>query len=131
MTPSCTTIGIAVVEREGCYLVGVRGPHGPLPGYSEFPGGKCVAGETPAECARRECQEETGLDVRPVRLLQNVRHSYPHGEVDLHFWLCEPTDPRAEPGAPYGWLPRSELGSCRFPEANQPLINQLLAAETS
>src|SRR5579872_1324767 len=84
------SIGIAVVERDGAYLVGTRSDQGPLAGYAEFPGGKCLAAETPECCARRECLEETGLEVHSVRLLLNSIHEYPHGVVDLHFWLCRP-----------------------------------------
>ena len=61
---SVTRIGIAVVESNGKFLIGVRSPDGPLPGFHEFPGGKLHPGETPEACAVRECLEETGLDVR-------------------------------------------------------------------
>ena len=46
-----------------------------------MPGGCQDLGETPAECACRECQEETGLTVRLVRLLgvfSSARYEYIH-----------------------------------------------------
>ena len=42
MPPKLVRVGIAVVEHANQYLVGVRGPIGPLAGYDEFPGGKCI-----------------------------------------------------------------------------------------
>jgi 8-oxo-dGTP diphosphatase len=121
------SIGIAVVEHEGRYLVGMRGPDSPLPGLSEFPGGKCRPGESPQDCAARECQEETGLAVSPVSLLINCRHDYGHGRVDLHFWLCRPAaeglveaDHRG-----YRWIPAAGLKSLDFPAANAPLLDLL------
>ena len=48
MAPKLVRVGIAVVEHNKRYLVGVRGPTGPLAGYDEFPGGKCIANETAA-----------------------------------------------------------------------------------
>ena len=51
MPPKLVRVGIAVVEHANQYLVGVRGPIGPLAGYDEFPGGKCIANETAAACA--------------------------------------------------------------------------------
>ena len=126
-------IGIAVVEHEGKYLVGTRGPDGPLPGYSEFPGGKCHPGEAPAECARRECFEETGLEVEPLELLHDQQHDYPHVAVDLHFWRCRARDPSkvAADHNGYRWLPASELATRTFPEGNAAVIAMLGRGLTS
>ena len=56
-------VGIALVERGGCYLVRRRPPlpGSPMPGVWEFPGGKCEPGESPASATVRECLEEAGL----------------------------------------------------------------------
>ena len=81
-------IGIAVVESAGKVLVGQRAADVPLPGLAEFPGGKCENDETPRSCAVRECQEETGLIIVPRDHLATIEHSYPHGDVELHFWRC-------------------------------------------
>jgi 8-oxo-dGTP diphosphatase len=122
-----TLIGIAVVEHEGRYLVGERAGDVPLAGCAEFPGGKCRPGEEPSECARRECLEETNLHVRAERLLLRREFDYPHGRVDLRFWLCRPVraDDVAEMHGRFRWLPAHELESCRFPEANQPVVQML------
>jgi 8-oxo-dGTP diphosphatase len=124
------TIGIAVVEHAGRYLVGLRPAGSPLAGYAEFPGGKCLPGESPAACACRECLEETGLEVVPVKLLHECRHVYPHGAVHLHFWLCVAAHAAtiAVEHRGYRWVPAAELPTHRFPEANLPLIAQLSAA---
>lgn len=50
-----------------------------------LPGGIVEPGESPAACARREAQEETGLAVQPIRLtavLSGPRHTilYPNGD---------------------------------------------------
>ncbi|MFN0053638.1 MAG: (deoxy)nucleoside triphosphate pyrophosphohydrolase [Planctomycetales bacterium] len=122
-----TRIGIAVVEYRGKYLVGIRPAGGPLPGCAEFPGGKCLAGETPGRCACRECLEETGLEVFAVDLLMHREFSYPHGTLDLHFWLCRPGAKAqvAEEHNGYRWVPAEELPSLQFPEANLPLLELL------
>ena len=122
-------IGIAVVECGGRYLVGIRGDGGPLPGYAEFPGGKCRPGEPPAECACRECLEETGLRVAAETLLLRRTFAYPHGTVDLHFWLCrlENRD-AAEAHRGFRWIPATELVSFKFPEANEPVLRMLAGA---
>ncbi|MDA1017676.1 MAG: (deoxy)nucleoside triphosphate pyrophosphohydrolase [Planctomycetota bacterium] len=124
---SATEIGIAVVERNGQYLVGTRGPDGPLAGYDEFPGGKCRANETPRECCVRECAEETGLLVRSVRQIDDVEFLYEHGNVRLHFWRCELVESNdvIQPHGNYRWVDRESLESLVFPEANGPVIERL------
>lgn len=121
-------IGVAVVEHEGRYLVGIRGAEGSLPGYAEFPGGKCLPGESPRECAGRECREETGLDVVPLELLLNTQFTYGHGSVDLHFWRCRPVGPESvcETHNGFRWIRAAELMRLKFPEANAPLIERLV-----
>lgn len=120
-------IGVAVVEHAGQYLVGTRGSEGPLAGYAEFPGGKCLPNERPADCACRECQEESGLEVVPIKLLLNAAYEYSHGTVDLHFWLCRPADVAAvsTQQLAFHWVPPSEFHKYRFPEGNLRLIELL------
>jgi 8-oxo-dGTP diphosphatase len=117
-------IGIAVVEYKGKFLVGMRGPEGPLAGCAEFPGGKCRHGESPADCARRECLEETGLDVEPLELLLEIAYDYPHGAVQLDFWHCKVANPEnvATDHNGFRWVPLNELSHLTFPEANKPVI---------
>ena len=126
-TSAIKRIGIAVVEHAGRYLVGLRGPDVPLAGYAEFPGGKCLADESPEDCAVRECHEESGLFVTVDRRLLRREHSYPHATVDLYFILCRPTEAASVSDEHQGfrWVPRDQLASLKFPEANEPLIKLL------
>ena len=123
-------IGIAVVESAGRILVGQRSEGVPLPGLAEFPGGKCEADETPRSCSVRECREETGLIIVPREHLATIEHSYPHGDVELHFWRCglSPGLPdHAIPSAPFRWVSFEELATLDFPEANRAVLDQLLS----
>lgn len=126
--PSPTVIGVALVASGERVLVGTRGPEGPLAGLAEFPGGKCEPGESPAECAVRECREETGLEVEVVELLAETVWQYPHGTVHLHFFLCRPVPSAGTADRPGGfcWRPLSELPSLPFPAANRVAIDRLL-----
>lgn len=127
MTADIKRIGIAVVECAGRYLVGIRGPDVLLAGYAEFPGGKCLEGESPEDCAVRECHEESELLVTVDRLLLRREHSYPHATVDLYFVLCRPSTAASVSDEHRGfrWIPREQLASLKFPEANEPLILML------
>jgi 8-oxo-dGTP diphosphatase len=121
-------IGIAIVEHNRHYLVGIRGPDVPLAGYAEFPGGKCLADETAVNCAVRECREESGLNVIAVRLLDQREFDYPHGRVDLSFILCQPAnllDVR-DHHLQFRWVSVGDLPSLKFPEANEAVVNLLI-----
>jgi mutator protein MutT len=96
---------------------------------AEFPGGKCEPGETPAECALRECREETGLDVEAVATLDDILWTYPHGTVHLHFLRCRPAAPfdGSVWRPPFRWVDADELAALDFPAANQAVLRWLAA----
>jgi 8-oxo-dGTP diphosphatase len=122
-------VAIAVVENDGCYLVGARGVDQSLAGRAEFPGGRCLPDEEGSACAVRECREETGLSVTVVRKLCDCRHTYAHGTLELEFWLCRPE--RGEnadlAAGAFRWVPSDSLGSLDFPDANQTVLKILAA----
>lgn len=125
---SVTRVGIAIVERAGRFLVGVRPDGVPLAGAAEFPGGKCAAGESPRACAERECLEETGLAVIAEECLETRVHSYPHGIVEIHFWMCCPVDGTACATllGNFRWADAVELPTLPFPEANASVVAALM-----
>lgn len=128
--PNVTRVAVAVVESGGAYLVGVRGPDGPLPGDHEFPGGKLNHGESPAEGAVRECLEETGLNVVARETLYECTHDYPHGRVELTFLLCTPLEQGRPPAlGRFEWHTAADLAELRFPEANAPVLARILERE--
>jgi 8-oxo-dGTP diphosphatase len=98
-----------------------------MPGYWEFPGGKCEPGELPHDATRRECREEIGLDVRVIELRRVVNYRYPHAWVEMSFFDCELAEPGAEPPGSTGfrWLSAGDLGSLKFPGANDAILEEL------
>jgi mutator protein MutT len=123
-----TRIAIAVVESDNRFLIGRRPAGVPLAGYWEFPGGKILQGESPAQAAVRECLEETELAVEAVEELSVVVHEYPHGRVALHFLRCRLLA-EGQPRPPFCWVPRHELAERAFPEANEAIVRLLLAED--
>ena len=130
-------IGIAIVVHDGAVLVGTRADGAVLAGKQEFPGGKCEPGESPAECAIRECLEETGFRVQVDELLMRTVHEYAHGIVELHFFLCRLADSTdhstagAEEGdgssSTFRWVPVPQLDPSKFPEGNRDALQKLRA----
>ncbi len=126
-------VAIAVVEHAGQYLVGTRRAEQALAGRAEFPGGRCLPGEAGSACAARECREETGLEVTPLRLLATIRHDYSHAALDLEFWLCRLAgnqDAQRVTGG-FRWVAAESLNSLDFPEANAGVLAILSAGRQS
>ncbi len=124
-TKSPVRIAVAVVERDGQFLIGRREAGTVLSGLWEFPGGKIEPGEAPAAAAARECREETGLAVNVIDEYEPVEHQYDHARVELHFFRCTPSDPQQTPNSRFRWVPAAALVEYEFPAANSALIAQL------
>lgn len=125
-----TRVGIGLIRRGDRYLIRQR-PHlpgSPMAGYWEFPGGKCEPGESPEDCTRRECVEEAGLAVVIQARRRIVRHIYPHGSVEMHFFDCLPETDDAEPapGTGFIWVGVQELPHYTFPGANETIVADLI-----
>jgi len=122
-----TRVAIAVVEQDGCFLIGQRPEGVPLAGLWEFPGGKIRVGETAEAAAIRECLEETGIQIENVSHLSSVSHEYEHGTVALEFVHCRPIGGGPErPSQPFRWVRRADLAKYEFPAANAAILKKLI-----
>src|SRR3954453_12590037 len=97
------SVGIALVGRDGRYLIRQRPPGAAMPGVWEFPGGKCEPGETPEQATVRECREETGLAILPGRLRTRLAYRSPHAWVELFYFDCTTADPTVDPSVETGF----------------------------
>jgi mutator protein MutT len=121
---------IAVVMRNGKVLICQRrDDDDALPGYWEFPGGKCEAGETLEQCVIRELREEVNIDARPITPLPPIEHDYSHALIRLHPFLCEHAngEPELLECQQAVWIEPHELLDYRFPPANEELIERVIA----
>lgn len=121
-------VAACVIERDGRFLITKRLKHSHLGHLWEFPGGKIEPGETVEDCAIRECKEEIDVDVKPLRLLQELHHDYPEVSVHLYFVLCDFVggEPKAVYCADWKWVRPEELGQFEFPEADKRIIESLM-----
>lgn len=74
-------VAVAVVESGRVLLVERR--YAPMIGHWALPAGYIETGEDPRQTARREVEEETGLRVRPVRLMGAWPGGGPDGRILL------------------------------------------------
>jgi mutator protein MutT len=117
----------AIIEKGGKFLITKRLEKSHLGHCWEFPGGKLEPGESLEECAIRECQEEIGVQVKPIKKIRELRHTYPEIRVHLHFILCEfvSGDPKPLECSDLRWVSQSELEQFEFPAADIGVIEEL------
>ena len=119
-------VAAAVIERDGRFLVTRRHKGVHLEGYWEFPGGKCLSGESLASCLARELQEELAVGSSVGREIFAVTHDYSERSVELHFLACELRgEPLPQLGQEMQWVTRQDLVRLRFPPADDELIARL------
>jgi A/G-specific adenine glycosylase len=122
-------IVVAVLQREGNYLIGRRPPTGLLGGLWEFPGGKVESGETHQQALTRECKEELGLAVKVGGLIATVNHAYTHFRVTLNVYRCNTVNSKAVPKnkthTELRWIPREEFSDYAFPKGNHKFLGML------
>ena len=126
-------VGAIIVESDRVLLV-ERGK-APLEGWWSLPGGAVETGETLEVGIRREVLEETGLVVRPARVVEifeRIMHDA-EGRVEYHYvlidYLCHVESGRAAPASDVSqavWVPRQELAGYRITEGTLAVIDKAL-----
>lgn len=99
--PAAPLAGVGAVVVENGRVLLVRRGHEPLKGRWTLPGGLIELGEGLKEAVRREVQEETGLLVEPVELVEVLdRIHREDGRVRYHYviadYLCRVTGGKLE-----------------------------------
>jgi ADP-ribose pyrophosphatase YjhB (NUDIX family) len=88
----------AVVFDAQRRLLLIRRGRPPAAGSWSIPGGRCEAGETPAQACAREVREETGLTVTVLRWAGRVERPAPDGRVFLiDDFVCAPVEGAVDP----------------------------------
>lgn len=123
----------AVLRRPGRpdqFLIAQRPPEGMLGGLWEFPGGKLHAGETLAECLRREMEEELAVEVAVGDLVTVVKHAYTHFRITLHAFECTLLAGQPQPigVADWRWVALEDLPAYAFAVTDQKIIVALKGA---
>ncbi len=126
----------AVVFHDGKVLLVQRGKE-PLAGRWIVPGGAVELGESLAEAVRREVLEETGLLVRPRRVvLAFDRIDREEGQIKHHYvivdYLCDLEGGRLQAGSDARdavWAAPSELDRYDVPREGRELIRRVFREE--
>jgi 8-oxo-dGTP diphosphatase len=106
------TPAVAVAVVEGSQVLLVRRRYAPMVGHWALPAGYLEGHEDPWKTARREAREETGLEIRPLRLLGAFPGGGQDGPVVLMVFTGAVEGGRLEAGddaSEAGWFPLTRL----------------------
>lgn len=122
-------VAVGVVLRHQQVLLALRPDKLHQGGRWEFPGGKVELGETTAQALARELKEEVDLEILGSTPWFELQYAYPEKTVllDIHLVHDFAGDAKGLEGQPVRWVPLSELKQYQFPDANQPILDKLLA----
>ena len=136
--PDSPVAGVAAVVFSGESVLLVRRGNEPSRGRWGLPGGVVELGEGVEEAVVREVGEETGVTVRPIRLL-TVFDSIVRDEEDrirFHYVLCEYQCEvvKGEPSAATDvsdamWAPLEDLESLDMTSGTRRFIERVRAGE--
>ncbi|MGC0419216.1 (deoxy)nucleoside triphosphate pyrophosphohydrolase [Embleya sp. AB8] len=128
MTGTRIVVGAAILHR-GRVLAACRSAPAELAGGWEFPGGKVEPGEGEPAALVRECREELGVTVRPVRRLPGA---WPLGKgYVLRVWLADLVSGEPAPLQDHSalrWLDAGAVAGLDWLPADRPAA-ELVAGE--
>lgn len=107
-----------------------------------LPGGAVDPGERPAEAARRECLEEAGVEIEPLRILgvyggPEYRVTYANGDEAM--WIVTIFEARLVAGKPapsddetidVGWFTREEIDALPQSDAMRATLLDVFSGES-
>jgi ADP-ribose pyrophosphatase YjhB (NUDIX family) len=124
-------VGALIFKRDKILLV-ERGRE-PLKGYWSLPGGALETGETLAQGIVREVREETGLEVKPLKVLEIFERIVrdPRGAAEYHYvlidYICRVTGGSlraADDASRAAWVPRRLLPTYQITAGTLPVIEK-------
>lgn len=117
-------VALAIIEKDGKFLIAQRKAEGTFASLWELPGGKCRKGEDPVSCLVREVREETGLEVCVETSAGIIEHAYSGLTVELHAFFCDVLsgEARALESQAVAWIEWDAIPDYPFPAANRELF---------
>lgn len=124
------SMACGIIQHNGLFYIQQRLADDIWGGLWEFPGGRLEDGETPAQAAVREIQEETGWQVRLDKSYRTVTHYYTRYRVTLHSFICDLAEgqslqPSLNAASHYAWVDAATLLQYPFPAGHRQLVAAL------
>lgn len=129
--PKRPLVGVGAILLRGDRILMAQRGKLPLKGWWSLPGGALETGELLVDGIRREVREETGLEVKPVRMFQIFERIMrdPAGAVEYHYvlvdYLCRVVGGTLQAGddvAHVEWVRRRDLPALQITEGTLEVI---------
>jgi len=119
---------VGVIVKGDEFLITRRPQNGLLGGLWEFPGGKINPAESPLAACRREIKEETGLIVKQMAHLTQIKHAYTHFKIIMDVFVCRYSRGKVTLNGPvdFRWVSSRALRRYPMPKANLKFLPKLL-----
>ncbi len=122
-------VAVAIIERQGRYLITQRRSTDVLAGLWEFPSGKVQTGETDEAALRRDVRERAGVAADVGDVIAHRTHGSDGCVVDLVLYRATiplTKQPRPLRVAEFRWAAPHELENYAFSPADQATTDLLL-----
>ncbi|HOZ45929.1 MAG TPA: A/G-specific adenine glycosylase [Candidatus Hydrogenedentes bacterium] len=118
---------VAIIVRNGRYLLARRPPRGLLGGLWEFPAAAIAPGETHTAALERAARDLLAVEIRPSGLVATINHTYSHLRVTLHAYRCSLLAGRPSPRfhTETRWVALAHIDRYAIPRANHRLLAAL------
>ena len=126
-------VAVGVIVKGDEILLSLRNAQQHQGGKWEFPGGKVEAGEQTVDALARELREELliTIDKASCKPLIRVEHDYGDKQVCLDVYTLTrfEGEPQGAEQQEIRWVNRAELAKLTFPDANAPILEEILKPE--
>lgn len=129
MSRTLLEVAVALVPRDGRWLVAKRRADAHWGGLWEFPGGKCEPGEDPRATAIRELAEECGVQAEAEDVWAPLTWDYGDRLVRITPVLCRwvAGEGRALASEVCCWVTQDELAHLEMPPVNAEIVRAIRA----
>ncbi|MFH1307507.1 MAG: NUDIX domain-containing protein [archaeon] len=119
---------VAIIEKDGKYLLGLESKDSPIKGKWRLLGGKLEKGETPEQALHRELMEEASIEIKVVKYLFDIKAE--HSDILIYVFLAKylkgNLKPRIEEHESIKWFSLEEVKSLNLAKTTKEIIERYL-----
>ena len=115
---------IAIIKKNGKYLIQKRPSHGLLADLWEFPGGKIEPGESELQTLAREIKEELGVELKSAKQCFYLKHFYTQFRVNLSVFFCQ-LQSYPSVNARRKWIQKSDFDHYPMPSGSAKIVQKI------